>query len=69
MGIPMGDLLGVTTTMVKYLIHGLYDRRISMKIALFLLTFWGQGHRGVAQTNPMVAPHVPWGQTPCLVNA
>ncbi len=33
------------STMVKYLIHGLYDRRISMKIALFLLTFRGSGHR------------------------
>ncbi len=33
------------TTMVKYLIHGLYDRRISMKIALFLLIIGGQGQR------------------------
>ena len=61
-------LVLVITTMVKYLIHGLYDRRISMKIALFLLTFGGQGHRGVAQTFPRLLPHVPWVQTLCLVN-
>ncbi len=44
------------TTMVKYLLHSLYDRRISMKIASFLLTFWGQGHRGVAQTSHGCSP-------------
>ncbi len=54
--------------MVKYLIHGLYDRRISMKIALFLFISGDQGHWGVAQTFPRLLPHVPWVQTLCLVN-
>ncbi len=56
------------TTMVKYLIHGLYDRRINMKIALFLFMSGGQGHWDVAQTFPRLLPHVPWVQTLCLVN-
>ncbi len=54
--------------MVKYLIHGLYDRRISMKIALYLFMSGGQGHWGVAQTFPRLLPHVPWVQTLSLVN-
>ncbi len=42
--------------MVKYLIHGLYDRRVGMKIALFLFMSGGQGHWGVAQTFPRLPP-------------
>ncbi len=36
--------------------YGLYDRHIRMKIALCLLTFGGQGHRGVAQSFQRLLP-------------
>ncbi len=59
---PIKRWIDHTYTMVKYLIHGLYDKRISMKISLFLLTNGGQGHRGLAKTFPQFLPTCPWSR-------